>query len=263
MADESMHRTLAAQAAAIWPQEVELLRGYGLSGALLILDLGCGPGEISGRLLEEFPESHLVGVDIDEAHVARAKERCQLRFEERAEFRAADAFATGLADNAFDLTVCRHMLQAVPKAEDVVKELCRVTRPGGRVHLLAEDYGMIHFYPTRLDCDAFWRKGPMVFASQTGTDLTSGRKMYTLLQEMGLRQVSIDYVQVDTHRVPRATFIEIWSAWRDGYAEVIAEHSEYSLGEVMAFWEDMISCLENPHGYGLWNIPVVSGLLPG
>jgi SAM-dependent methyltransferase len=261
MGDESMHRTLAAQAAAIWPQEIELIRGYGLSGALLILDLGCGPGEISTRLLEEFPESHLVGVDIDPGHVAAAKERCQ-RFEERAEFREEDAFATGLADGAFDLTLCRHMLQAVPNPEQVISELCRVTRPGGRLHLLAEDYGMIHFYPTRFDCDTFWRKGPMVFADKTGTDLTSGRKMFTLLKELGLEDVRIDYVHVDTHRVPRQTFVEIWSAWRDGYAEVIAEHSEYSLGEVMAFWEDMISCLQNPHGYALWTIPVISGLLP-
>jgi ubiquinone/menaquinone biosynthesis C-methylase UbiE len=49
MGDESMARNLAWQAQAIWPQEQALFARYGLSGALRILDLGCGTGEITRR----------------------------------------------------------------------------------------------------------------------------------------------------------------------------------------------------------------------
>ncbi len=52
MADESMVRTLDAQARAIWPQEVELFRRYSLPSEARILDAGCGTGEISSRLAE-------------------------------------------------------------------------------------------------------------------------------------------------------------------------------------------------------------------
>lgn len=261
MADESMHRTLAAQASAIWPQEVKHLRSYGLPADIKIFDLGCGPGEISMRLLEEFSASSLTGMDIDEDHVAAAQKRTE-RYGKRAEFRAGDAFATQIPDDYFDLSVCRHLLQAVPDAHLVLRELCRVTRPGGRLHLLAEDYGMIYFHPTRLDSDEFWREGPMRFAEETGTDLRSGRKIFSMLHALGVEDVQVNYVQVDTVHVEREIFAAIWIAWRDGYSQVIAEHSEYSLEEVLEHWSDMIACIRNPAGYGLWSVPIVSGVVP-
>lgn len=261
MADESMQRTLAAQAAAIWPQEILKIRSYKLPSKIKVFDLGCGPGEISARLLQEFPEATLLGMDIDEGHVLAAQTRME-DFAGRGQFQAGDAFATGLADNEFDLSVCRHLLQAVPHPHLVLAELCRVTRPGGRLHLLAEDYGMIYFHPTRLDSDEFWRKGPMTYAAQTGTDLRSGRKVFSMLHALGLQDLRVSYVKVDTLEVPREIFAAIWEAWRDGYTEVIAEHSEYSTEEVLDHFGDMISCIHDPAGYGLWSVPVISGIVP-
>src|SRR5262245_27280137 len=75
MADESMVRTLAAQAQAVWPQEVEFIRRYGLSGDIRILDAGCGTGEWSSRVAELFPQARVVGVDILEQHLVRARQR--------------------------------------------------------------------------------------------------------------------------------------------------------------------------------------------
>src|SRR5882672_3071925 len=57
MADESMVRTLEAQARAIWPQESELIRRYRLPDDIRILDAGCGTGEGSSRLAEMFPRA--------------------------------------------------------------------------------------------------------------------------------------------------------------------------------------------------------------
>jgi len=38
--------------------------------------------------------------------------------------------------------VCRHLVQAVPEPERVVAEMARVLKPGGRLHLLAEEVGI-------------------------------------------------------------------------------------------------------------------------
>src|SRR5690606_23451822 len=59
MGDESMARNLAFQAEAIWPQERALFARYGLSGALRVLDLGCGTGEITRRLAALYPQAQL------------------------------------------------------------------------------------------------------------------------------------------------------------------------------------------------------------
>src|SRR5437667_8144861 len=75
MADESMVRNLAAQARAIWPQEVPMLRRYALPAEPRILDAGCGTGEAASRLAQLFPQARVLGVDIIDQHLEVARSR--------------------------------------------------------------------------------------------------------------------------------------------------------------------------------------------
>lgn len=260
MADESMVRNLAAQAAAIWPQEKVHFERYGLSGKLAILDAGCGTGEATDRLADLYPEATLLGVDIVEEHLERARARCA-RHGTRTRFENRSVFSLGLPDREFDLVVCRHLIQAVPHAERVLVELSRVTKRGGRVHLVAEDYGMIHFPERRFDGDDFWHDGAIAFGDAVGCDLRVGRKAPAMLRALGLRDVTIDWVALDTLRVPRETFAAIWEAWRDGYAGDVAARTRFTEDEVVARFDDMIATIRDPASYAVWLVPVVSGVV--
>jgi hypothetical protein len=141
-------------------------------------------------------------------------------------------------------------------------ELARVTRRDGWVHLIVEDYGMIQMAPTQLDVNRFWNATPSLFERATGTDLHIGRNAFTLLTDLGFRDLSIDYVVVDPLRVPRDVFAQIWEAWRDGYTDAIVEHTRSSREEVLDLWEDMIACIRNPRGYAVWQVPVVRAKKP-
>src|SRR4249919_1198041 len=92
MGDESMARNLAYQAQAIWPQEQALFDRYGLSGAIRILDLGCGTGEITRRLAQRYPQAQLVGIDILEGNLAIAR-RESAALGNRVTYEVGDAFA--------------------------------------------------------------------------------------------------------------------------------------------------------------------------
>jgi ubiquinone/menaquinone biosynthesis C-methylase UbiE len=257
MADESMVRNLQYQAEAIWPQEIEVFRGYGLAGAISVLDVGCGTGEITIRLAGLYPEATLIGVDLIADHLAYAR-KASLELGSRITYREADAFALPFADGSFDLVLCRHMLQAVPRPQEAMAEMIRVLRPGGRLHLLVEDYGMIHMHPTSLDVDRFWVEAPVAFGEAVGTDNHIGRTAYGMLRPLPVEQIEQHYVVVDTLRVPRETFAGIWEAWRDGYVGVIGEHTRYSTAEALALFEDMIACIRNPDGYAVWQVPILS-----
>ena len=261
MADESMVRNLAAQAEAIWPQEKPLFDRYRLPMQANVLDAGCGTGEISLRLGQMFPHARLFGVDVIDDHLERARTRCA-GLGERVRFEKRSIFELGLPDATFDLVVCRHVLQAIPHAERAVTELVRVTRRGGWIHLIAEDYLMIHFEPRRLDPDDFWNKGPRQFGDATGTDLRVGRKAYGILRRLGLADITVDYVVVDPLRVPRATIAAIWRAWRDGYADAVSANTSIAREVFLDQFDDMIATIEDPSSYGVWHVPVVAGRVP-
>src|ERR1700678_1540455 len=111
MADESMVRNLDAQARAIWPQEIPLIRRYALPEDLRILDAGCGTGEGSSRLAELFPRARVLGVDIIDDHLAMARSR-YANLAPRLAFMHQSIFELEMADGSFDLTVCRHVMHA-------------------------------------------------------------------------------------------------------------------------------------------------------
>lgn len=261
MAHESMVRNLAAQAEAIWPQERALFDRYALSGPVRILDVGCGTGEISARLAERFGEAEVVGVDVLEGPLAHARERCA-PYGSRARFQVGDAFELAFADGEFDLVVCRHMTQAVPHPELVLAELTRVCRGGGWLHVLSEDYAMLHFPHAPVDTDRLWRDGVAALAHATGTDERVGRRTWSMLKALGVTALHVDYVVVDTLRVPRSTLATIMRAWRDGYADAIEARSRLPRGEVRPLFDRIIEAALDENEYAVWHVPVVSGRKP-
>ncbi len=258
MADESMARTLEAQARAIWPQEVPLVRRYGLGPDIRILDAGCGTGEITSRLAEMFPLARVLGVDVLDHRVATARER-YARLSPRLSFERQSVFGLRADDGAYDLTVCRHVLHSIPHPERVIAELKRVTRRGGWLHLIPEDYGMLHFPAGVPDLGEFWHQVAVGYAEKTGTDLFVGRHAPAMLADLGLEDVTADYVIVDSLRVPRPTFAAIFEAWRDGYVEPLSEMSGRSPAHVRACFERMIADVRDPRRYAAWMVPVVAG----
>ena len=261
MADESMVRNLAAQARAIWPQEVPLLHRYALPAEPQILDAGCGTGEAASRLAELFPQARVLGVDIIDHHLELARSR-YARLAPRLTFEHQSVFELAAADRSFDLTACRHVIQSIPHPDRVIAELARVTRRGGYLHLIAEDYGMLHFQRGALDPRDFWHVAPTYFEAATGTDLFIGRNAFGILAAMNLEEISVDYVVVDTLRVSRETFAEILEAWRDGYAEPIGELTPISRDSALAYFEQMIANVRDQRGYAVWMVPVVSARVP-
>ncbi|MBT8212485.1 MAG: class I SAM-dependent methyltransferase, partial [Acidimicrobiia bacterium] len=97
-----------------------------------VLEIGVG----TGRNLGYYPGSvEITGVDASPHMLARAKRRA-LRLDSRAALLEGDAHGLAFEDGEFDTTVGTCVLCSVADPAAVVREMVRVTRPGGAILLL-------------------------------------------------------------------------------------------------------------------------------
>lgn len=90
-----------------------------------VLDLGCGAGEMSSKLLA-MGADHVLGVDVSESEIARAQQRTVAR---RLEFSVTDA-SQGL-DGTFDLIYGRSILHHLDYRPLLTRLYERNLAPGG------------------------------------------------------------------------------------------------------------------------------------
>jgi len=181
----------------------------------------------------------------------------------RVQFERGDAFELRFPEAQFDLVVCRHMTQSIPEPQRVLAELHRICKPGGWIHVLSEDYAMIHIPAGALDPDRLWHEAVIPYTHSTGTDARIGRRTWALMNQLGIEALQVDYVTVDTVRVQRGIFAAIIEAWRDGYTEALAAHSKLGIDEIRALFDYSIDTILDPRQYAAWHIPIISGRKAG
>jgi hypothetical protein len=94
----------------------------------------------------------------------------------------------------------------------------------------------------------------------TGVNLHIGRNIFHMLRALPVDNIRYDYVHVDTQRVPRETFAQIFTAWRDGYTLACMDHLGKPEAEIREYFDATIDCIRDPNGYALWLVPVVSAI---
>jgi SAM-dependent methyltransferase len=94
------------------------------------LDVGCGTGNLAVELASNPDFTSIEAFDLSQAYIAYAKARGA---DPRINFQTADACAIPFPDGTFDLTLSMLVLAFIPEPQRAVREMLRVTRPGGTV----------------------------------------------------------------------------------------------------------------------------------
>jgi len=95
-----------------------------------ILDAGCGTGALTAELIERTTLAEVTGVDMSEGYIAYAREAIK---SPRARFEVGDLTALDYPNGVFDQVFSQLVLLFVPDFEQAIRELKRVTKPGGRI----------------------------------------------------------------------------------------------------------------------------------
>ena len=109
-----------------------------------ILEVGVG----TGLVLRYYPTGvTVVGVDLSEAMLARAREKIDIQeLRQVGGVAAMDACRLGFADQRFDAVTFPFVITLVPDPEGALDEAMRVLKPGGLIVIaskLGDDHGIV------------------------------------------------------------------------------------------------------------------------
>lgn len=156
----------------------------------LVLEAGCGVGAQTQIVAPKNPGSKFVSVDISEASLKEAEATIKSLGIQNVAFQQADIFRLPFDDETFDSVIVCFVLEHLQNPVQALKELQRVTKPGGTIVAIEGDHGSTYFYPESkyaqlaINCQVQLQK-------QNGGNANVGRELYPLLNSAGLSEVSI------------------------------------------------------------------------
>lgn len=151
------------------------------------LDVGCGTGDDARKLADRVgPSGRVLGIDFSAAMVDESRRRwgdAGLPLE----FQVGDAHRLELASASFDAVRADRMFQHLASPLDALRELVRVTRPGGRVVISDPDWGTYILDASPSDAV----KRYQAFAQGQAKNPWIGRQLYGMFREVGLQEVEV------------------------------------------------------------------------
>lgn len=131
-----------------WRPEIEpLIERMDLQAGMRALDFGCGPGFVAEAMARRVGDGgHVVGVGLNETFLARARGRVHAVHLCNIEFVSADG-STPVPDASLDRALCKNVLEYVTDAEATLRDVLRVLKPGGLLHVSDSDWGFVLVHP--------------------------------------------------------------------------------------------------------------------
>jgi ubiquinone/menaquinone biosynthesis C-methylase UbiE len=112
----------------------------------ILLDVGCGPGNIVLKIARRCPRLSMVGLDYSQNMVQTARRTAaEMGLDGRVFFQRADAGRMPFADGSFDVVLSNSVLHHLADPSRMFREMLRVVKPDGAI--LVRDLRR----PSRLD----------------------------------------------------------------------------------------------------------------
>ena len=123
---DAITRVLSFNRDRVWKQR--MVEALPPKTAPVCLDLACGTGDITFRLASKYPNGRIIGLDLTELMLERARARGTVP---NIHFQRGDMGRTGLDSGSVDIVTGGYALRNAGDLREALAEICRVLRPGG------------------------------------------------------------------------------------------------------------------------------------
>ena len=154
-----------------------------------LLDIGSGPGTITMDFAERLAPGAVVGVDAAADVVEKARADAAPLGLTNLSFETGDAYALRFADDTFDVTHAHQVLQHVGDPVAMLREMRRVTVPGGSVAARDVDYEGVIISPETPELQDWLALYLQVHRGVSG-EPAAGRHLKKWARDAGFEQVA-------------------------------------------------------------------------
>lgn len=151
-----------------------------------LLDVGAGPGTITADLAQRV--ARVTATEIGEAELDLTRATIAERQITTVDFQVADVHRLPFDDNTFDVTHAHQVLQHVADPVQALREMVRVTRPGGIIAVRDSDYSAFTWWPAVPQLDE-WLRLYLDAARANGGEPDAGRRLLSWAHAAGIEQV--------------------------------------------------------------------------
>ena len=167
------------------------LRELALTGGEAVLDVGSGLGQFTRDMARAVaPDGCVIGVEQDKQQLAEARRQAQEVGEvDLVEWRHGDALDLPLEKSEwgrFDVAHARFVLEHVREPEQVVRQMVRAVRRGGRVVLADDDHQVLRLWPEPPGFMELWQAYIRAY-EHLRCDPFVGRRLVALLRDAGAK----------------------------------------------------------------------------
>lgn len=152
-----------------------------------LLDVGAGPGTITADLADRVAQ--VTATEVGAAELDLARHTAESRGTENIDFAVADVHALDFADATYDVTHAHQLLQHVSDPVQALREMGRVTKPGGIVAVRDSDYSAFAWWPRVPELDE-WMALYQAAARANGGEPDAGRRLLSWAQQAGFDDVT-------------------------------------------------------------------------
>ncbi|KAI1391668.1 S-adenosyl-L-methionine-dependent methyltransferase [Hypoxylon trugodes] len=159
---------------------------------LKLLDVGAGSGSMSASFAQIIgPEGHVTAVDINPVVIPRAKIVAEKWGVTNISFQTADAYKLPFEDATFDVVHCHQVLNHNKDQWEILREMLRVTKPGGVVAAREGDLETEVIWPPLPGVVKFHFDLEVKLITGRGGCATSGRQLLSWALRAGAKRSQI------------------------------------------------------------------------
>lgn len=179
------------------PYTFAFLLRNGLKSGDIVIDVGCGIGELTCWLAEQVgPRGKVVAIDISSEQLALARRRAESRKLTNIEFYELSIYDLNKLDLRFDLVYSRYVVDHVAEQLRALEEMSVITRDGGVIccESSASNMHSAFTYPRIFAREKLhtWFNS-LRRLSIYSSDL--GMRMPSMLRQLNLKNITLELVQ--------------------------------------------------------------------